>query len=110
MGAALPPCLWTTDALLQEGVTSKAMHDVTYPEGLDLRQYCGPSLQQPGKAEYELEGVLLHEGPTMEHGHCHGVHRTAPGVWQHLNDAAVVESSLEYALSFYKDIYVACSR
>ena len=61
---------------MQNGVTSKLVHSVTYPERLDLHQCFDSSLQQLSEAAYELEGVLLHDGTTMDKGHYHGVHHS----------------------------------
>ena len=92
--------------IVQNGLSSKLPHAVEYPQFLDLQGLHGDN----GAVQYELEGVLLHEGSSREEGHYYGLHMTSAGVWQCINDADISESCLESALSYKEEIYMACYR
>ena len=92
--------------IVQDGLCIKLHHPVEYPQLLDLQGLCGHNRA----VRYELEGVLLHEGSSMDYGHYFGIHQTSPGVWQRINDADISQSCLEAALSHKDKVYMACYR
>ncbi|CAM9512179.1 unnamed protein product [Chrysoparadoxa australica] len=73
---------------------AKLKRPVAYPENLTL-DLSGPE----GKAHYELTGVLVHVGESMNSGHYYSFVRGSNKAWYHMDDAQVHTVSKQVALN-----------
>ncbi|XP_057816121.2 ubiquitin carboxyl-terminal hydrolase 20 isoform X2 [Cryptomeria japonica] len=70
-------------------VGTKILKDVSFPQILDLKPYVNNGQDLQGDLKYELYGVLVHSGWTMNFGHYYSFAQTSPDVWHKLDDSQV---------------------
>lgn len=78
------------------GETTKINKHVEFETELDLSPFItGP---KEGGANYDLYGVLVHEGHTCNSGHYHAFVKASTGFWYSMNDSSVNQVSLTTVL------------
>ncbi|KAH9314652.1 hypothetical protein KI387_023279 [Taxus chinensis] len=79
-------------------IGTKILKDVSYPQILDLKPFVNNDQDMQGDLKYELYGVLVHSGWTMNFGHYYSFVQTSPNVWHKLDDSQVKAVDIETVL------------
>jgi len=76
----------------------KTRKKVRYPSVLDLGPFLASKDKNQGSCNYQLYGVLVHDGSDMNNGHYYSIVKASNRAWYKMNDGSVTQSSLQEAL------------